>query len=205
MVKHRLLIFDRISRRMRWRLALLLIVLLLVGIYDQFTGYLGSFWLGWWLAIFLVGLLYFYYAVLMRRSSIQVRQGAFRFQGPIVGYNINYGRITMAASGQMEQHYSKDQLGRSEWSIVKPLFYKTCLFIELGSTPRRFNRRRLWFPRIFFGPHRTGLICHVEDWMALSQQIEKARSLRDETQRHAHINNRRTLVGRILDEEIEFK
>jgi hypothetical protein len=203
--KHRLLIFDRISRRMRWWLALLLIVLLLVGIYDQFTGYLSSLWLGWWLVTFLVGVLYFYYAILMRRVSIQVRQGSFRLQGPIVGYNISYARIYSVTSSKMELHYSKDQLSRKEWSLVEPLYFTTCLFIELRSTPRRFKRRRLWFPRIFFGPQRMGLICYVEDWMALSRQIDTARTLRQNAQGPAHIGNRQTLVGRILAENVEFK
>jgi hypothetical protein len=202
---HRLLIFDRISRRVRGWLALLLIVLLLVGVYDQFTGYLSSLWLGWWLATFLVGLLYFYYAILMRRASIQVRQGSFRLQGPLVGYNISVSRIYTVTSSKMEQHFSKDQLSRNEWSLLKPIFYTTCLFIELRSTPRRFARRRLWFPRILFGPHRMGLICYVEDWMALSQELEHARSLRQSAQQQAHISSRKTLVGRILAEDIEFR
>lgn len=205
MAKHRLLIFDRISRRMRWRLVLLLIVLLLVGVYDQFTGYLGSLWWGWWLAILLVSVLYLYYAVLLRRASIQVRPGSFRFQGPLIGYTISYGRIYSVASGRMEQHYSKNQLGPNEWSILKPLYFTTSLFIELNSTPRHFNRRRLWFPRLFFGPARPGLICHVEDWMGLSQALDEARSQRKSALDQAHISNRKTLVGRILDEHIEFK
>ncbi len=205
MAKHRLLIFDQISLRMRWRLALLLIVLLLVAIYDHFTSYLGSLWWGWWLAILLVGMLYLYYAVLIRRAWIQVRPSSFRFQGPLVGYTISYGRIHSVASGRMEQHYSKNQLGTNEWSILKPLYFTTCLFIELNSTPRHFNRRRLWFPRMFFGPARPGLICHVEDWMGLSQELDKARSQRKSAQDQAHISNRKTLVGRILDEHIEFK
>ena len=176
--KHRLLIFDRISRRMRWRLAPLFIVMLLVGIYDQFTSYLGPLWFGWWLAIFLVGLIYFYYAILMRRASIQVRQDSLRLQGPIIGFNISYVRINSVTSANMEQHYSKDQLSRNERSLLKPFYYQTCMFIDLSSYPRRFKRRRLYFPRILFGTQHTGLICHVEDWMGLSQEIEQARSQR---------------------------
>ena len=88
---------------MRWRLALLLIVLLLVGVYDQFTGYLGSLWLGWWLAVVMVLALYFYYAILMSRASIEIRPGSLRWQGPVMGYNISYGRIYSVASGKMEQ------------------------------------------------------------------------------------------------------
>jgi len=205
MPKHRLLIFEQISRRMRWRLGLLLLVLLLVGIYDQFTGYLGSLWPAWWAAILLVVAIFFYYAVLMRRASIQARPGTFRWQGPLVGYNISYGRIFSVASGNMEQHYSKDQLNRWERSVLKPFFHTTCVFIELNSYPPRLKRRRLWFPRIFFGPHRIGFICHVDDWMALSREIDTARGVRKEAQGQSHISRRQTLVGRILAEDIEFK
>ena len=190
---------------MSWRLGLLLFVLVLVGVYDRLTGYLGSLWLGWWLAAFLVALMMFYYAVLMRRAFIQIRPGSFRWQGPITGYNISYGRVRSVASSKMEQHYSKSQLNRREWSILKPIYYNTCLFIELSRYPRRLKRRRLWFLRIFYGRDRMGMLCHVEDWMALSRELDTARAMREDAQSSAHIDHRLTLVGRILAEDIDFE
>lgn len=202
MQQHRLLIFDQISRRVRRKLALLAILLLVIGIYDQFTEFLGDYWLAWWGAFLLVMALWVYYAIMMRRASIQVRDKFLRLQGPIIGYNISYGRIYSVTSGKMEQHFDYDEMRKKERAILKPYYHLTCLFIELKSYPRAFRWRRLWFPRILFGTNRNGVICHVEDWMALSRDIESARS-----HRHARLQKdqrNQTLAGSILADDVKF-
>ncbi|MGD2048682.1 MAG: hypothetical protein PVH03_04270 [Chloroflexota bacterium] len=181
---------------------LLALVMLAVGLYDQYTEWLGDYWLAWWAAFLLIMVLWVYFVVMMRRASIQVRDKFLRLQGPIVGYNISYGRIHSVTSGKMEQHFHFDELRKGEQAIIKPYYGLTCLFIELTSFPRSFRWRGLWFPRILFGTTRAGLICHVDDWMALSRDIESARSIR-----FANLDNRRrekTLAGEVLAEDVKF-
>jgi len=74
----------------------------------------------------------------------------------------------------------------------------------LSSYPKSFRWRKLWFPRILFGTARRGLICYVEDWMALSRDIESARS-----HRYANIERNRhyeagSLAKNVLAEDIKF-
>jgi|GEM_PF-4345445 hypothetical protein len=202
MKQHRLLIFDQIRRRLRVRLTLLVIVMLAVGLYDQYTEWLGDYWLVWWAAFLVVMIVWVYFVVMMRRASIQVREKFLRLQGPVVGYNISYGRIHSVTSGKMEQHYQFDELRKGERATIKPYYGSTCIFIELSSFPRSIRWRGLWFPRILFSANRRGLICHVEDWMALSRDIESARS-----HRYARLDNRhpeRTLAGEVLAENVKF-
>lgn len=202
---HRLLVFQQIGLRMRPILLVFGVILLAVGLYDQFTGYLGQYWYWWWLAIALLVILWSYYSLLMPRAAIKVKAKTLRLQGPIWGYNISYGRVYAITASKMDQQYPFDQLKGSERAILKPFYHKTCVFIELTSYPRALKWRRLWFPRYLFGANRMGLICHVEDWMALSRDLESSRANRQEVQEQTHITSRQTLVGRILAEDLDFQ
>ncbi len=204
MTRYRLIIYDQISRRMRWRLALLLLTLILVGVYDRTSGYLGRFWFGWWFAIFLLAAMFIYYAAFYRRASIQVGEEKLRFQGVMAAYEIGLDNVASVATGTLEQHFSWKELSGYERKILKNFYFQTCVFIQLREYPDSFKSRRLWFPRCMFSPTRPGIICHVDDWMALSNQVDKARDSRVDESGRAHISNRRTLVGRILAEELEF-
>lgn len=204
MTKQRLRVYHQMSRRVRWLLTLILMLMVAVGIYDQQSAILGDQWIRWWIAILVVGLIWTYYAILTRRASIQIHPNFIRLQGPLVGKNISYGRIYSVMPGHMSQHYSKERLKRGEEAIVRPFLNATCVFIELQNFPSSFKWRKLWFPRYLFGTNRRGIICCVEDWMALSRRIESAR-----TGRQARIDPNRhkrqhTLVGHILAEDMDF-
>ncbi len=204
MQQHRLLIFNQIGKSKKTKLALLALVLLAIGLYDQFTEFLGDYWLAWWAAFLLIVTLWVYFAIMMRRASIQVRSKFLRLQGPIIGYNISYGRIHSVTSGKMEQHYKIEDLKKSERVMSQPFLGHTCLFIELSSYPKSFRWRKLWFPRILFGTARRGLICYVEDWMALSRDIESARSHRyANIERDRHYESK-SLAKIVLADDIKF-
>lgn len=201
MKQHRLLIFEQISRRVRRKLALLALVIFGIGLYDQYTEFLGDYWFVWWAAFLLIMALWVYYAIMMRRASIQVRPNFLRLQGPITSSNISYGRIHSVTSGKMEQHYPAESLRKNERPIVMPIYDQTCLFIELSSYPPSFRWRSLWFPRVLYGKARKGLICHVEDWMALSRDIESARSHRYTRLEKVRNGDKGTLASQVLAEK----
>lgn len=204
MAKHTFMVYERLGRRNARVLSVTLIILLAVGIHDQFTAVLGDNWILWWVITLCISLLWFYYAFLVRRASIRVHPQNLRLQGPIFGKNISYGRIYTVTAGKMGQHYEPDQLTQSERAIVKPFFNLTALFIELRSYPTSFRWRRLWFHRLLFGTHRMGLLCYIEDWMTLSREIETARSTRQSNIKEGYRVPRQTLVGQLLAEELEF-
>jgi hypothetical protein len=200
MKKHRLLVYERLSQRMRGLFLLLGIVLTAIGIFDLLVApILGQFWFYWWLVVALVFLLWIYYDFLVRRGAIQVREKILRLQGPIYGANVSYGRIHSVTSAHLVQHFPVESLKGLDKRLLEPFYTQTCLFIELTSFPKSFRWRRLWFPRYLFGTSRPGLICITEDWMALSRDIEAARAERQERTGKHKQHRKRSLAAQVLE------
>jgi hypothetical protein len=204
--QHKLLLYEIMSRRRRTLLLLLAVAVFGAGIYDQFSPIFGDdLWYIIWVAWPFFLALWFYYAVLLRRAAIQVRPDYLRLQGPVSGVNISYGRIYAATSAQMEQHFRFKELKGGQRSWLKPLYQQTCLFIELSSYPPAFKHRNLWFSPFLFGSSRPGIICAVDDWMALSQDVETARGHRQEKYNSRRQEDTRSLAMKLLDEDIQFE
>lgn len=200
--KHRLLIFEIMSKRMRNKLLLLFFILLGIGIYDLYKQILDdALWFYFWIVIFFVFMLWFYYAFMMPRSSIQARPKSLRLQGPLYAINISYARIRSVTSGQMAQHYPFNDLKGSEQGVLEPLYNRTCVFIELNSYPKAFRWRRLWFPEFLFGTSRPGLLCVIDDWLSLSNEVEVYRGNRYERVHNAEKDEAKTLAARVLVED----
>ncbi len=204
MAKYPLLPQRRASRRMRWKLVLLAVLMLALGLYDQFTGVLGPNWLYLWLALIPVAILWLYYALLLPRAAVHITPENFRLQGPLYGRSLSFKRIRTISPGKLEQHYSYQDLSLGERPILKPLHQRTCAFVELNSYPKAFRWRRWWFPRTLFGTRKKGLLCYVDDWMAFSRELEsvRARHLAENVE-HGH-KRHISPAAYILAEDIEF-
>jgi hypothetical protein len=204
--KHRLLIFELMSRRLRNKLLLLFLLLLTIGVYDQFNPIMAdNIWFWFWAVIFLVFLLWIYYAFMVPRSCIQARPTSLRLQGPLYATNISYARIHSVTSGQMAQHYPFENLKGKEQGLLEPLYKRTCVFIELTSYPKAFKWRHLWFPEYLFGTSRPGIICVIDDWLELSRDVEAYRGNRQERVRSVEKGDARSLAARVLEfEDDEF-
>jgi hypothetical protein len=200
--KHRLLIYGIMSKRLRNKLLLLFLILLGIGVYDLLSPILADdLWFYFWIVILVVFLLWFYYAFMMPRASIQARPKSLRLQGPVIAFNISYARIHSVTSGQMGQHFPFDSLKGREKDVLEPLYNRTCVFVELSSYPQTFRWRQLWFPKFIFGTSRPGLLCVIEDWISLSRDIEAYRGHRYERVHNADRGAARSLASRILNEE----
>jgi hypothetical protein len=201
MKKHRLLIFDRISRRLRGKLFLLLLVLIALGIYDLFgpAPILGDYWYLIWIGVGLIALFWLYYRFLVGRAYIQAGPKYLRLQGPLYGVNLSYNRIHSITSSHIGQHYALDTLKGFERGLVEPIYSQACVFIELKSYPPAFRWRNLWFSRLIFGTNRPGLLCAVEDWVALSRDAENARGQWREEHHDRQHRRTRSLAAQILE------
>jgi hypothetical protein len=200
MNKHRLLVYERISQRMRGKLLALALILVAAGLYDLMVDpFLGASWLYLWLIVALVFLLWFYYAFLVRRAAIQVRPDILRLQGPLRGVNLSYGRVHSVTTAHMAQHVHGSKLSGSERSLIEPYFNLTCLFIELNSYPKALKYRRFWFSKFVFSTSRPGLVCAVKDWMALSRDVEAARAARQEKIDRPRRARARSLAAQVLE------
>ncbi len=204
MKKYPLLVQRGVSQRMGWKLALLTVLMLALGVYDQFTGILGPNWFWIWLAIPAAAVMWLYYAILMRRAAVYIGPGHIRLQGPLYGRKISFKRIQIVTPGKLDQHYPYKDLKLGERAILNPHYNRTCTFVELKSYPKAFRWRRWWFPRTLFGTNKKGLLCHVDDWTALSQDLESVRARRQARQDNLRGRRPMSLAGRILAQDIEF-
>jgi hypothetical protein len=189
------------SKRLRNKILLLFLMLLGIGIYDLIDPMLDDdLWFYFWIVIGVVFLLWIYYAVIIPRSSIQMRPKSLRLKGPLIAFNISYARIHSVTSAQMSQHSPFDSLKGREKDVLEPLYNRTCVFIELTSYPGTFRWRHLWFPKFLFGTSRPGLVCVTRDWLSLSRDVEAYRSERYERVHNAD-KEHQSLAARVLTEE----
>ncbi len=176
MKKHKLHLFELISRRIRGKIFWLLVITLAAAIADYYTTFLGDLWYLAWVAAGILLVLWFYYAILFRRGSLKVRPNGLRLQGPLWHLNFRYDTIYTVTAGHMDQHYSYKQLNWREKALLRPLYGPAGVFVQLKSVPPGYRWRRLWFPRYLFGTRHDGLLLCGGDWMNISQDIETARA-----------------------------
>ena len=199
MIKHHLLLYRQVGRRVRGVLLLSLLILGIVGVYDLRNPVLGDEWYLWWVIFFVILFLWIYYTILVRRAALQVRPNYLRLQGPIRGFKISYGRIHSVTSSTIAQHYPADVLNGYERSLLEPLRRQPAVFIELRSFPKALKHRRWWFPRLLFGTARPGLLLIVEDWMTVSQDVEVARDRWRTRRAAAKRPDAASVLARVLD------
>ncbi len=200
MKKHRLLLYEFASRRVRSKLLLLWLLLLALALYDRLiTEVLGDFWFVLWLIIPTLMGLWVYYAYLVRRAALIVTPQYVLLQGPLTAVKISYGRIASITSTHMAQHFDPQSLKMGDHFRVDHLYEYTCGFIEFISIPPGLKKNRHHFSRFLFSPQRPGLLLVVDDWMKLSRDLEVARQKWQEARGIGQKEDTRSLAARILD------
>ena len=174
---HPLLLYQLISQRMRNKLLLFMVLFLAAGVVDLFVmPVLGDLWYFTWVGFAGAALLWLYYAVLLKRAAIKVRPDLLVLQGPLSRLKISYGRIISATSVRLESHHSYKQLTSWQKSTFRPLYQETCVLIDLDGLPRAAKWQKNLLAKQLFSSTGPGILAGVQDWIALSQDIEVARS-----------------------------
>jgi len=125
----------------------------------------------------LVCLVILVYAYLARRLAwIQCRSGHLRIQTPIYPLAISYSRIKGARPKTLGQVFDPTAQKAAQRNWLRPYWHKTVLVVELSKYPVSKKWLRLWFSPYLLPPHVTGFVFLVEDWMALSRQLEDYRA-----------------------------
>ena len=199
MKKHKLLVYELLSRRRRRIFFVGLLILLTLAVVDLFEPIFGGYWYLAWLATAVLFILWFYYGVLMRRAAIQVRETYMRLQGPLRGVNISYGRISSLSATTMNHHFPADRLSSGQRKLLKPLYQQTLVLAEMNSYPKAMGRRNLWFTPHIFSATQDGLLLAVPDWMQLNRDLEVARTRWHERKQARIGEDKRSLASRILD------
>jgi len=198
--KHKLLLYEFTSKRMRNKLLLLWIVLLAFTLFDTFVPMTGDLWFILWGILPLLFALWIYYAFLIRRAALIVTPKYMILQGPLTAVKISYGRVATVTSSHMNQQFDLKSLKGRQKFLVKPLYHYPCGFIELNSLPKKLGKsRHLWFSPFLFSPRRAGLLLVVDDWMKLSRDVEDARHRWREARGLQDKDDNRSLAARILD------
>lgn len=125
----------------------------------------------------LVSLVILAYAYLARRLAwVQCRPNHLCIQTPFYPLVISYGRIKTVRPNTFNQVFSprKEKEARRRW--LRPYWGKTTVVVELSKYPVSRTWLRLWFSPYLLTPDGAGFVFVVEDWMALSRQLDEFRT-----------------------------
>jgi hypothetical protein len=202
MTKHKLLVYQWLSNRYRGLLLLLWVLLLVLGLYDfNIRPIFGdNVWYMAWVAAAVSFVLWLYYGVLVRRAGVVIQPRLLLVRGPLRTMKISYGRINTVTSTQLVRHHAPGQQKGVNRTLVEALGGQTCLHIALHSLPKQYKWRHYWYSPFLFSELNPGLLLVVDDWMALSRQLEVARSKWHEANKAHRQGDKRSLAARVLDE-----
>lgn len=174
----RLLIYERMWQRWAWPLFLLIPASVAFWWYSPAIPIITQRFRILTLVPALVAVLLLAYTFLARRMAwVQCRQKHLRIQTPFYPLAVSYGRIREVRPQQFAHIFDPAQQKPARRNWLRPYWGKTALVVDLSSYPVS----RLWL-RLWLSPyvlHEPGLILLVDDWMALSRQLDDFRAARE--------------------------
>jgi hypothetical protein len=108
-------------------------------------------------------------------GSIQARQDHIRISTPFLRLKIGYKRIKAVRPAVFGALFPPESSGWGTRHFLEPYYPKTALVIELSSLPLSRSFLKLFLSPQMFQPRTNNLIFLVDDWMALSTEIESRR------------------------------
>jgi hypothetical protein len=125
----------------------------------------------------LIALFILVFTFMARRLAwVQCRSNNLRIQTPIYPLTISYGRIKEVVPQPFNNVFSpaEEKAARRNW--LGPYWGRTVLVVRLSKFPASRRWLRLWFSPYVLTPDTPGFVFVVEDWMALSRQLEDFRT-----------------------------
>lgn len=124
------------------------------------------------IVIGVVGVLIFFYSLLARRAAfVQCYPNYFKIRTPFLSVPISYRRILQTRPVEFHSQLSQADVKRTRRRLLEPYLGRTIIVLELKKFPSNERRLRRWLPWYMFASDVTGFVLVVQDWMALSQQI----------------------------------
>jgi hypothetical protein len=147
----------------------------------------------WLLAGGLVCLAYWLFTMISPRMAyVQARVDQLRIQTPIFGVSIPYQLIHNTRPIQLAKMYPPESLREREYWLLEPFFRSSALGVDLHDWPRDPDILKRFLNPFFLAPDQTGLVLIIDDWMALSNQLQSRfdtqRAERVERPRHPGIS-----------------
>lgn len=113
------------------------------------------------------------FALLTRNMAyVQANVDHIKLNTPFMRINISYRRMRTVHPSTIMQLFPAGKLGWTDRNFLEPFFNSTALILELRSYPVKPWLLRALLPRQMFPPHVRGLVFLVQDWMALSTEID---------------------------------
>jgi hypothetical protein len=200
--RHRLLIYERLSKR--WRgaplftalVSVLFYALVQYGFAPEFAGYQPLI-----LVLIVINAMLFVLLLYLGGSYVEARPTALHVRAGLVGMNISYRRITSVFPISLEQHYPPAGLKRWERIMVEPLLKISSTGVELKGFPMDERwLRRLW-SKFMFMTKQKGLILTVRNPLLLNQQIDHHRDRFLERLEKRHKKEPEDLFERIISRQ----
>ena len=117
------------------------------------------------------------YTFLARRLAwVQCRPNHLRIQTPLYPLVVSYRRIQAVRPQTFSEVFAPalEKKARRRW--LRPYWRHTALVIDVLKFPVAKAWLRLWFSPYLLAPDTTGFVFLVEDWMALSRQLDDFRT-----------------------------
>ncbi len=136
------------------------------------------------LGITLIGGLLAIYALIARLARIQLHKQHFVIHTPFFPISFSYGRVTMTRPVMFNTIFPPEKEKRARWNMYQSIWGRTVVAVDLKSFPMPLWWLKFWMHPYLLHPKEKTLILSVEDWMALSRQIEEHRvNLRENRRR----------------------
>ena len=177
--KHRLLIYTRSMSRL-WKLTLMVGLLLLAvwwWAYDLFPQMQPLSEAVLFAAAIIVLLLSAFTFLSRNMTYIQAHADHLRLVTPFLRLKISYQRVRSVHPTQLQMLFPPEKTHGDERRALEPFYNQTILLLKLTSYPINPRILRFFLPKHIFNPVDTGLVLIVDDWMALSTEIDSHISL----------------------------
>ena len=125
----------------------------------------------------MVALIILAYTYIARHQAwVQCKPNHLRIRTPLYPLVVSYSRIKTVRPQTFAQVFDPAGQKKALRRWLRPYWGKTALVVDLTKYPVARTWLRLWFSPYLLAPGATGFIFLVEDWMALSRQLEDFRS-----------------------------
>jgi len=175
--RFRLLIYERMWQRWAWPCILIVPASVVLWWFAPRVPIIHAPFRPLALVPALVSFVILVYTGLARRLAwVQCRRNHLRIQTPFYPLVVSYSRIRGVRPKPFARVFdpAREKAARRRW--LRPYWGKTVLVVELSKYPFSRAWLRLWFSPYLLAPDVTGFVFLVEDWMALSRQLDEFRS-----------------------------
>jgi len=174
--RFRLLIYERMWQCWAWTCILIVLAAVILWLFAPRISIIYTPLRALALIPALVSLVILAYAYVARRLAwVQCRPNHLRIQTPFYPLVVSYSRIKGVRPKTFAQVFDPagERAARRRW--LRPYWGRTVLVVELSGYPFSKMWLRLWFSPYLLAPDVAGFVFLVEDWMALSRQLDEFR------------------------------